>query len=487
MPSVRRSIALVTASHYAAQAIGITSIMVLSRLLSPKEIGVFSIGTAVLALIHVFRDFGISSYLIREPELTPEKIGTCYVFSVGIAWLSGVALLLATPMVARLYGEPGLTSVLYVLLAGLFIVPFNSIRIALLRRDMRFDILLWAELASAAANALTAIGLAWLGFGFVSLAWGGLASLLATMLATAWRGSTQHRARASIAEWRSVGSFGGMALTLNMIIRSASQAPMLIVGKLVDMQATGLLSRAMGLGDILLSVAQQTLGNAIFSDVSRKMRLGHEIGSDYLRAVTYLIAVAVPASLFLMVLARPVLHVMFGPAWEDAATLVRIFCVATLFLPFTVFNGSFLTASGRIDQQLRIEATFSPFKAAVWLLVVPFDLPTAASAYVALHVLSLATSTTLLAPIVGVGRAQVLACCMRVLPIALCALMPALALALLEPALLQSRPLRSLLLAGAAGGLAWLGALFVFGHPLASEARRLFATVRAHRNPRRAP
>ncbi|CAN0481130.1 unnamed protein product, partial [Phaeothamnion confervicola] len=206
-------------SHYTTQIIGIGSTVLLSRLLLPEEVGVYAVGAAVLAIVHVFRDFGVSSYLVREPQLDAAKVGTCLAVSVGVAWLCALALLIATPAIVDSYGLPGLREVLYVMIASLAIIPFSSVRLALLRREMRFDALMRIEILSALANAGVALLLALAGYSFLSLAWGGLAAMLATLVVGQCYAVTVAVGRPSLVNWRSVCSFGGMSLALNLIIR----------------------------------------------------------------------------------------------------------------------------------------------------------------------------------------------------------------------------------------------------------------------------
>ena len=48
--------------------------LVLARLLTPAEVGIFSMTAVLIGIAHVFRDFGVSAYLLQEKDLTPEKI-----------------------------------------------------------------------------------------------------------------------------------------------------------------------------------------------------------------------------------------------------------------------------------------------------------------------------------------------------------------------------------------------------------------------------
>ena len=62
MASIRKSLALSFAAKYTDLAISIVTVMIIARLLTPAEIGVYSVGMAVAALAHVVRDFGVGNY-----------------------------------------------------------------------------------------------------------------------------------------------------------------------------------------------------------------------------------------------------------------------------------------------------------------------------------------------------------------------------------------------------------------------------------------
>jgi O-antigen/teichoic acid export membrane protein len=72
--SVRRSLALSFAQRYVATVITFIATLILARLLSPAQIGIFSLCAAFVAIASVVRDFGVSEYLIQERNLDTQKI-----------------------------------------------------------------------------------------------------------------------------------------------------------------------------------------------------------------------------------------------------------------------------------------------------------------------------------------------------------------------------------------------------------------------------
>jgi O-antigen/teichoic acid export membrane protein len=60
--------------------------VILARLLLPGEIGVFAVAFALVLILNSLRDFGVNRYLIKEVELTEEKLATVYTLAIGFGW-----------------------------------------------------------------------------------------------------------------------------------------------------------------------------------------------------------------------------------------------------------------------------------------------------------------------------------------------------------------------------------------------------------------
>src|SRR5437764_7998802 len=83
--SGRKAVGISFATQYLEMAIQFVSVMVLARILSPSEIGTFSVAALMMNVLHVFRDFGVSQYIIQAREMTSAKIQS----------VMGVAIILA--------------------------------------------------------------------------------------------------------------------------------------------------------------------------------------------------------------------------------------------------------------------------------------------------------------------------------------------------------------------------------------------------------
>ena len=464
-------------SRYLAMVIGFITSMVLARVLLPKEIGLYSVAAAVLAVAHVLRDFGVTSYLIREPDLTQSKVNTCFTVSLCIAWVFGVIVLSSAQSIANVYNEPQLAPMLTILSVTLFVVPFNSVRYALLRRDQHARILFIAELGSAFANASVATTLAVIGIGPESLAWGILASIVATGVIVQFGRGTFRVGRPTLADARSVVGFGGKALGLNLISRLNAIAPGLITGKLLGMHDAAILSRADSTADIFGRVAAQSIGQVVYAETARQFREGGALGASYTKSVVYLSALAMPCYGFVILLALPIVRILFGPNWDESASVLRMLGVAGMAAPFILFLGNFLTAIGRIDIQLRIEAISTPLKICVWLAAAPAGLMVAVNLGVLVHLLAALASTFLISRLLEVRVVTLTRAWLHGLLVTGITLSVPTVAVLLE----ADKHFGELVTVGAcvvAAVICWLAALFWTAHPFRHELVLLARSIR---------
>ena len=73
MPT-RKSLAFSFLDRYATLVIGIVSSMVIARLLTPEEIGIYSVAMVLLGFVATVRDLGVGQYLVQEKDLTIDRI-----------------------------------------------------------------------------------------------------------------------------------------------------------------------------------------------------------------------------------------------------------------------------------------------------------------------------------------------------------------------------------------------------------------------------
>src|ERR1700712_2774304 len=100
--------------------------IVLARMLSPGEIGVFSMTIVFVNIAHIFRDFGVSTSLQREPVLTAEKMKAATGVMFTTSWMIAAGLYLSSYWIGLWFKEPAMVPVIKVLAIGFIFIPFGA-------------------------------------------------------------------------------------------------------------------------------------------------------------------------------------------------------------------------------------------------------------------------------------------------------------------------------------------------------------------------
>jgi O-antigen/teichoic acid export membrane protein len=269
---VRRSIAIAFAETYVMVAIQFLTSIIIARLLTPDEIGVFSVAVVAVSIAHTVREFGIVSYLIKEETLTDAKIRAASALSFVTSWTLGAIIFASSFSLASFYRDPRLLHLLWILALNFILIPFGSVVFAILRREMRMGAVFILRTISVLCGAAAAVTLAWLGFGPMSLALSLSVNLVAMVtLVQFYRPSDMPR-MPSFRGAMSIVNFSAFSLTSSLATDVAKAAPDVVLGRVQSMTSVGLFGRAMGLVDMFSKLIENSIWSVSLPYFSRLKR-----------------------------------------------------------------------------------------------------------------------------------------------------------------------------------------------------------------------
>src|SRR5207253_617340 len=164
--------------------LSLVSIMVLARLLTPKDFGLFAMVTTVMGYLRVFKDAGLSTATVQREGITQAQVSNLFWINVGLSGAITLLLAACSPLVAWFYREPRLVGITLTL-SGTFLLNGLAIQhSALLSRQMRFNALAGITIGSTAIGMAVAIGMALLGCNYWALVISNLVTVMTMTLFT---------------------------------------------------------------------------------------------------------------------------------------------------------------------------------------------------------------------------------------------------------------------------------------------------------------
>jgi O-antigen/teichoic acid export membrane protein len=471
---LRRALLVASADRYVNLLIGFVLVAVISRLLTPKEIGVSLLGAIIIALVELVRDVP-STYLVQRQTLTATATRAAFSIMMSVSLVAATALALASGWIAAAYDDPGMAQYALVVAATLLLGPFERPPLALLRREMAFGRLALVNLSNIFVNAAVTIGLGATGFGYMSFAWGMLAAYATSVVLANALNPKPWIYVPHFSGWREPIRLGLYSSAFGLLRKSTEALPFVVLGQ--QLNSLGHFGRALTLADIPDKLILAGVLPVAYPAIAAEHHAGRGLKVPMLLAMGHITAVAWPAYLLLACLASPVVGLLLGPHWTEVVPILQILALAKLLMFFDALIFSVLFTVGALRGLVFSAMVPLPFFVLLVLL-------TAGSGPVGLALCVLAVSPIYcLAGLVNLRRAVPFAWRELLAPLGRSAGVTACSMVgpLLVLAQVNFQFDLTLLAAAAAAGLAalgWLFGLWLTGHPLLREVLQIVDLLR---------
>lgn len=385
---IRKALSLSFAQTCITFSLSVATIVILSRLLTPAETGVYSVAVGFVALVHMLRDFGVSEFIVQDPTLDNSVIRTAFTMNLLIAWCMAALLFAGSGLIGDFYGDHGVTRVTRVMCLVFVLLPFGTTHMALMRRSFRFDTILKIRIGEAAIRGGVTIALAYSGFTYMSMAWGSVAGMVAVILGCEVWGWKYRVRGVSLAQWRTVLHFGWNRTIADIVKQAGHQSANIIVGKMFGMSAAGFYSRGYGVVNIFVTNVVGAVGGVAFPAYARDHRENNTAPQLFLKSVVYLTGISWPFLAFSALMAFPIMRIAFGDQWDTAIPLMRWLCVAAMFGTLTFQCNGFFTAIGRYRDVTRLELQFQSSRIVITVLAAFHSLEAVAAIQILVYVIA---------------------------------------------------------------------------------------------------
>lgn len=321
---VRSGVIWSTATMFVLRVSGMALGIVLAWLLTPAEFGVYAIALTVQGVLMALADFGLSADLIRsnDPDRRAPTVAT-----LGLVTGGGMALVMVAtaPVLAPALGSaaagPAIAVLsLTMLFAGAGVVPYAT----LLRRFDQKSLFVIGLVDFVVSTTIT-IGLILLGGGVMSLAVGRVSAQLVTTVLQFVFARQRPRYGVDRSQLGSILRFGVPVSAANLLSWALLGIDKVIIGIAAGPIVLGIFVLAANISSWPMTAVGQvvrSIGVPLFS------RTRHRDNDDTLAGVTAITwGLALPLGAGLAALAAPLVLVVYGDKWADAAAVLAVLAV----------------------------------------------------------------------------------------------------------------------------------------------------------------
>ncbi len=298
--------------------------IVLARILTPEDFGVFAVALVALSALISINDLGVTLAVVRWPGKVTEVARTATTVAVAGSILFYGACFAAAPWVASTLNSPQATGVLRLLALGVIIDGAGSVPLAFITRTFRQDQRMVADWSGFLVSGGVTIGLAVAGFGAWSLAWGRIAGNLVNTGLLYRLSPLRPRPGWDRHVARELLRFGLPLTGSSFLVFAMLNVDYVIVGHELGTVALGVYLLAFNLSSFPVHVISASIRRVLVPAFARFQHDRAALRDVFLRWLHLLALMTVLLCTLLTALAYPTILVVYGAKWRAAAPVLAL-------------------------------------------------------------------------------------------------------------------------------------------------------------------
>lgn len=339
------------ASRFGMRAIDLVSLLILARILTPKDFGIVAVAMTLIQIVEAIFELPVGQVLIRSREISRPLLNTA--FTLGA--LRGLVLTALLAAIALPFSIIFADGRLFSLICFLSLAPaargLMSPKMALFAQalDFRRDVAI--ELGGKVAAMLAAAALALITHSYWAIAAGTVLTPV-VMVAISYVFAPFAPA-VSLAEWRTFSHFLGWTTASQAVTAINWQLDRLMLGRFTTHENLGVFSMASDLSGLPEQAIVKPITRPLLSAFSLIRDDLGRLGEAYNKSATGILTAGLPVMVGISLLAEPAVHLGLGPRWHAVPPYLQWLALTLIPPLFTSPLGALAISLGRTHIFLR--------------------------------------------------------------------------------------------------------------------------------------
>jgi len=365
---------IVSASKWSALAQVSVTVMtplifvVMARLLTPSDYGVYAMAGFVISFASVFWSAGLAKTLIQKHDDIDSAANIVFWTNLMIAAILYAIIFVSSRSIAIVFKDIRIEEVLKITSLVIIITSLSSVQLALFQKALNFKIIFWTSIATFGLPASASIPLAYHGYGYWALVAsniiGSIAQLAVLWINSDWRPKLEY----NITIAKEMFSFSAWVMGEDILVYINAWIDSIILGIYLGAYNLGLYRTGTQLIMLIFGILIQPVLPVLYSSFSRIKEDTTKVKKMMLTATKIIVLYTLPASLGLYIVANPISSIILGPKWHGVESVIAICAIASCLTSLITANSEAYRATGRpnVNTKLQLIALIISLPCYIW-------------------------------------------------------------------------------------------------------------------------
>ncbi|MFK5985117.1 MAG: oligosaccharide flippase family protein [Pseudomonadota bacterium] len=327
------------------RSIGLISILILARTLTPDDFGIVAIVTLIVCLFNSLSS-GSMKYIIQKKSPTNNDLNSAWTINIILKFSVFVLFVLFIPSITEYYNNEKLLVPLYFASLMLPISALGNPGIYLLRKDLNFKPIFKLQLITKLVTTSLMIFLAL----YYKSYWAMIIGIVLTELILTFGSYLIHtyKPKLSFCNIKEQWGFSQWVFLKSIVGYTREQIDSFIIAKYFDASSIGAYSLMKNLSRLPANQIIEPATIPLLSSFAKSK--GNIAILNYRFKISFLIIIILiaPISSFMFYFDTHIISVLLGEKWLSYSKIFGIFSVSLAILSLTNIMNSYITAIGQV-------------------------------------------------------------------------------------------------------------------------------------------
>jgi O-antigen/teichoic acid export membrane protein len=340
---------------------GLTTIVILARELTPYDFGLVSITEVLLYTISVFGTTGLSEYLLAyKKDDTKEIFKASFWFNIIITLAVLVVFLCLAPFWADFQNDDRIINISWIA-GGIFVASqLSIIPKTWLSRNLQFDKQVRIQTPFIILIPIGKVVAVYAGLGVYSL-------IIPTLIFTPIQTFLFYKAaglnvgtKLYTKRWKEIYNFTKHLIGSGLLRRLADQGDKFILGKFLGLEMLGIYNIAMQMAELFTTQLVNISNNILSSVLPKYVHDKNQFYTHYINFLKTFSFIILPFSAIMLVAAKPIILLLYGEKWIAAVLPMQILIVYSALRSVTSSFSIVMNSFHLNKQSFRLNLFFTP-------------------------------------------------------------------------------------------------------------------------------
>lgn len=314
--------------RWTMRVIGLVNVLILARLLTPKDFGVVAMATIVSGFANSFAEFGAQQLLIRQRDVTRADIDSAWTVHVFQGLLVALIIFFSAPYIADFFKDERLIPVAYWMAVSSILLGFRNIGLTLARKELDFALDFRAQVYTKIIGFFVTLTLVLVLRNYWALVYGQIATAVVTVFISYLL--HPYRPKISFEKLRNYLVFSLSIIPLRIAKFGNRKVPLIFVANISDVAQVGVFNVSNDLSRMMTGEIAIPLSRGLFPGFAKMSHEPRAMALAFQKALAISTAIIAPLGVGLALVADEVVPIILGDQWLDSIVFVKYLSLAAV-------------------------------------------------------------------------------------------------------------------------------------------------------------